>query len=80
MDDYQFTETVLVFNAFAINQVVQVEVPIVNDTFLEGDEDFFANLNFTDGTPFADVTLTPVIATVNIWDDDGELTVCVHMQ
>ena len=49
-----------------------VRVPIFQDSFLEGTEQFCANLTLLNNSGIT-VLVDPVVATVNIIDGNGEL-------
>lgn len=51
------------------NGLVTVTIPIMDDTDLEGTEDFYAYLAALNPSPRT--TLDPVLATANIMDEDG---------
>ena len=55
--------------------VIEVLVPIINDTIAEGTEEFFAHLDSVDSN---DVKLGDNIATIVIIDNDG-VYLCVRM-
>ena len=54
------------------DDVIEVSIPLINDTVNEPTEDFFATLFTSD----PNVVIVEDVATVEIVDDDGE-TVCV---
>ena len=54
------------------DDVIEVSIPLINDTVNEPREDFFATLFTSD----PNVMIVEDVATVEIVDDDGE-TVCV---
>ena len=70
--DFNDVTTTLQFNSGTNRQCV--DIPVVNDTVLENDEDFFAVLNSTDSS----VIVSPDTARVVIEDNDRESSGMVY--